>query len=736
MNGDEYQPLVTVAQPTLFKFLKPSFIRTCALNPLCFITKRHHQSPAPRPSMLKRWVAMGVLALMVGFGLPTLYPQAGWTGQPTAGPQVQQLQGTAPITADIQVPGGNSKRVSIQVTDRSIREVLRDLSTQGHFNLAMDDSVQGNITLELNNVTVNDALSSISGIAGVEILKKGSDIYLAMSKKLAEERGLTRQLSKIVKIRYANSQRVAQVLSASVFSAHQSQNAAMQSSNNVQPVQNDARTNSIILVGTEREIQLAEAVIGRLDQPRQRRTFYLSHANALDIATLLSSSVYNDGTLSGIILSQSGSGSGGGASGNSMGGIGGGMGGMGGGGMGGMGSGNMPGVNLAMGTPSSLRVEQEDIEEGEGVNAFSGSSSGSGDSSSGGSSSSFGSSVKLRGTVKKSLTVNVSPEGPLVVPDTRTNSVTILGTAEHIALAERFIPIFDARLPQVAIEVSLVEITDTGSRDLGATFGINDHERSFGFNNQQLFGVQPASGISGQTAGYGITGIPTTSSGASAAARSAFGYSSRPIDNVEKFSMQLKALIKSNRAKTLANPTIVATHDSESIISIVDEIVRRVTVETQGITGFTTNTVELGEAGIVLNILPKIGSDGTITMRIRPSVTTVRDTQTDSRDNTITLLSKRDFLAQRVRVNDGQTLVIGGLIKQNDTNQVEKLPGVSELPIVGALFRATTRTTGRSELVLLLTPHILNNTQLTPVTAVSGAVVLPNGTTNTNGGEP
>ena len=163
------------------------------MNPLRFFTQRHCKSPASTTPLLKRLVTMGVLSLVLMMGLPLV----SWSGPESL--HIEQLQESAPITADIKVPGGESKRVSIQVTDRSVRDVLRDLAEEGEFNLALDDSVEGNITLELNNVTVNDAISSISGIAGIEVLKKGSDIFLAIGHKTAAERGLTRQLSKIVK---------------------------------------------------------------------------------------------------------------------------------------------------------------------------------------------------------------------------------------------------------------------------------------------------------------------------------------------------------------------------------------------------------------------------------------------------------------------------------------------------------------------------------------------------------
>jgi len=164
----------------------------------------------------------------------------------------------------------------------------------------------------------------------------------------------------------------------------------------------------------------------------------------------------------------------------------------------------------------------------------------------------------------------------------------------------------------------------------------------------------------------------------------------------------------------LANPTVVATHDTESIISIVDEIVRRIVV-TVDENGFATETPEFGEVGVVLDILPKVGEDNTVTMRLRPSVTSIRQVTEDLAGNTVTLLRRRDLLTQAVRVKDGETLVIGGLIQEEDSVIDRRLPGLGNLPIVGAMFRASTSRPKRSELMVLITPHILNNTRITPV---------------------
>jgi type IV pilus assembly protein PilQ len=220
-------------------------------------------------------------------------------------------------------------------------------------------------------------------------------------------------------------------------------------------------------------------------------------------------------------------------------------------------------------------------------------------------------------------------------------------------------------------------------------------------------------------AGTGLIGMRTVDpADNSSFGRTGLVFTTNPLSKQSDYMLQLRSLVSTNKAKILANPTVVAAHDTESIISIVDEIVRRVTTQIDP-SGFSTQTVEIGEAGIVMDILPKIGEDGTISMRLRPSVTSVLQQTEDSAGNIITLLSKRDMLTQNVRVNDGQTLVIGGLIQERTSSRNDKMPIGSDLPIVGAMFRASQKNNKRSELVLLITPHIISNTKITPVNAIS-----------------
>lgn len=585
--------------------------------------------------------------------------------------QAEPVYSMAPA---IHVPNG-AKLVSVDASNEDLRQVLYDLAQKMNVNLMLSDSVSGKITIRLTQVPLDEALKAIAVSANLDIIPKEGGIFVVVDRETARDNGLNRGFSKVIKVNYSNATRLSTLLNMTLF--NQGGMNGMGNANIPLKVLPDARTNSLVIVGTNQEIAVAERAIAQLDQPRQSRTFYLSNANALNVASLLASSVFNDGT------AQLNVGGAGGA----------------GGGAGGAGA---NGNNIQPVMPAQMTVERETIEEGTGINNFGGASGGN-------STAGLGQSITLRGTVKESTTLSISPEGPIIVPDTRTNSVTIMGTAEQLALAESMIPIMDSQLPQVSIEVSLVEITQTGLKELGSSFGVGAGSFQFGFNNQAR--AYNASSI----------GIPTVDN--TAGATSAIGVSTNPLSNNRDFTTQIRALLRNNKAKILANPTVVATHDTESVISIVDEIIRRTTVEqANSINGLTTQQVEIGEAGIVLDILPKVGEDGTVTMRLRPSVSSVRDnTQTDAFGNAVTLLSKRDYLAQSVRVQDGETIVMGGLVQERDSNVTQKMPGLASLPIVGAMFRAASRTATRSELVLMVTPHIMNKTDLTPVNYVQSS---------------
>jgi type II secretory pathway component GspD/PulD (secretin) len=176
-------------------------------------------------------------------------------------------------------------------------------------------------------------------------------------------------------------------------------------------------------------------------------------------------------------------------------------------------------------------------------------------------------------------------------------------------------------------------------------------------------------------------------------------------------NLDLQLLLQTNKAKVVANPSVVVVDDTETLITIASEVVHKVTSTVS--LGVVTTNVELTKAGIFLNVLPKCTEDGFITMRLRPQVSTpLGPPQTfgsTTSPTIVTLLNVREIMSQEVRIKDGQTLVLGGLFSEQEAAQLAKVPYLAEAPILGALFRNSLKGRNRSELMLLLTPKIVED---------------------------
>lgn len=173
-------------------------------------------------------------------------------------------------------------------------------------------------------------------------------------------------------------------------------------------------------------------------------------------------------------------------------------------------------------------------------------------------------------------------------------------------------------------------------------------------------------------------------------------------------------LLQTNKAKVLANPSVVVSDNTEALLTLATEVIHKVTSTVS--LGVTNVNVELTKAGVFLDVLPKASEDGFITMRIRPQVSApAGPAQRFAGDTVIvTLLTIREIMAQEVRVKDGQTLVLGGLFTELEAAQIAKVPYLAETPLFGALFRNTLKGRARTELMLMITPKIVEEAPPTP----------------------
>jgi type II secretory pathway component GspD/PulD (secretin) len=298
------------------------------------------------------------------------------------------------------------------------------------------------------------------------------------------------------------------------------------------------------------------------------------------------------------------------------------------------------------------------------------------------------SKIKIQQTrsYTKEIDVSNNDGGAIVIPDTRTNSVLVAGLKEDILLAQNAIMYLDKQLSQVVIEVSLVELTKENTSDLGLSLSGSGSYADMGFNNTTRNALHGLGSDAGQTV---------------------FGYNSA-LNQGRDIYARLNALIQNNKAKLLANPVIVALDNSESLIKITDQVVSKMEVIVTQTS--TTYDVTLADVGIVLNILPKIGSDGNITMRIRPSITTpLAEKAVGTFGAYVTPISTREVIIQDVRIKTGDTLAIAGLLKESDLEKIGKLPIMSDIPVFGKLFQNKEFDHTKTELVILITPRIIDD---------------------------
>jgi general secretion pathway protein D len=120
------------------------------------------------------------------------------------------------------------------------------------------------------------------------------------------------------------------------------------------------------------------------------------------------------------------------------------------------------------------------------------------------------------------------------------------------------------------------------------------------------------------------------------------------------------------------------------------------------------NSVQYLNTGVVLEVTPRVNTSGLVTLDIDQSVSDATQTTTSTIDSP-TITQRR--VVTSVIVQDGETVALGGLILDNRTNNRQGIPVLSDIPVVGNLFRTTTRNTSRTELLVLLTPRIVRNTE-------------------------
>ncbi|GET43758.1 AMIN domain-containing protein [Microseira wollei] len=184
-----------------------------------------------------------------------------------------------------------------------------------------------------------------------------------------------------------------------------------------------------------------------------------------------------------------------------------------------------------------------------------------------------------------------------------------------------------------------------------------------------------------------------------------------------RFLSLLQAQITNNNAKILTDPTLLIQEGETASVNLGQEVVTNRIIQRENTNAGQTVTerVEKGNAGLTLQIqVSRIDDNGFITMTVNPSITAPSGVANIAGGSQITLLARRDLQSGQIRIRDGQTLILSGIIQDSDRTSITKVPILGDIPILGALFRRTERSNARQEVIVLLTPQVLDDASGAP----------------------
>ncbi|HFB6275152.1 TPA: type IV pilus secretin PilQ [Neisseria gonorrhoeae] len=287
----------------------------------------------------------------------------------------------------------------------------------------------------------------------------------------------------------------------------------------------------------------------------------------------------------------------------------------------------------------------------------------------------------------------VSGRGSVLI-DPATNTLIVTDTRSVIEKFRKLIDELDVPAQQVMIEARIVEAADGFSRDLGVKFGATGRKKMKNETSAFVWGVN--SGFGGGDKWEAQTKINLPVAAAANSISLVRAISSGALN------LELSASESLSKTKTLANPRVLTQNRKEAKIESGYEIPFTVTTASGG--GNSTNT-ELKKAVLGLTVTPNITPDGQIIMTVK--INKDSPAQCASGNNTILCISTKSLNTQAM-VENGGTLIVGGIYEENNGNTLTKVPLLGDIPVIGNLFKTRGKKTDRRELLIFITPRIID----------------------------
>ena len=607
-------------------------------------------------------------ALLLAFTAPSGLAVSTYTSTPSVNATV--------LSGDVKLTNRNDK-ITLSLRDSDVKQVLRMFADKAGMNIVFHSSVEGKVTLDLVNMPINDAFNLVLQIAGLNYYTQNNTL-IVLAKDNADNASFSKQEMMVFPVKYVSAAKIASFLNQNVFGMKK---AGLSS---VDAATVNAATNEIIVFGMPSDAAIVQKVIDQLDREPLTKTFAVNHTTPAEMADMICNMLLpsrgsqggnSNGGSAGIIPVSPGTGTTGGAA-------------------------SIEGI-MTGGAASSSSSGSSDLKLGEGVVACSVSATGSGSS--------------VAPFDLQNLAISYYPQ--------RGTVMMIGGSEAQMHMIENFIKTNDVKQPQAYLELSIVELTEDGSKEFTNNWEIKSPNWGVKFNASEGTTSGGREATPGTRKFVEVDTLVKNADGTSTTKKSYVPYE-QWYGKGPYITWQMNYLIQNRKARVLANPKLLITNGQESTIDLTQDYVEKVTSEflsttaagSSGTTGAVQRTYTIGsDQGIKVTLTPFISPEGYVTLNIKPEyatpageVRTASETGSGT-DLQATLLSRRNLDLKNVRIKDGETLAIGGLIQENEQKTVKKIPVLGDLPVIGSAFRSSSTTKSKTELVIMITPKIIND---------------------------
>ncbi len=553
---------------------------------------------------------------------------------------VNQKEDVILLKGDISLTDKEEK-VSLSLRDSDVEQVLRMFADIAGLNIIFYDKVSNKITLDIVDEPVNTAFDMVMELSQLTYsVINGNTLVIANAGN--SDISMMKQGITFIPVKYVDAASMADFLNKNIFGMKKPGLAGSDI------VITNPVTNELLIFGTDNDVSIAKRVVEKFDKKPTFTTLKVNYTTPKEMATmicdmLLPTTIKND-SISDSLLPLS------------------------------------TGLKIAQGGYITGAASSLELGAGEIACTVTPSSS----------------AGNLASFELQNFSISYQEQNGLIN--------MIGGSEEQIAMVSEFIQKFDRKIPQAYLEVSIVELNESGSKTLSNTWQFYSDVFSFNAMNGTTSTNFPIWFFGQQ--------LPTFDS--SSGSVTEFPKDTNPQYSRPSLVYSVSYALRNSKGRVVANPRILVTNGEESTIDLTSDYISDTTTEmtASGTGTFATRTYNTAsDNGIKVTVTPFISPDGYVTMDIKPDYATIgqRIMANDGYGEYIaaTLLQRRNLDLTNVRLKDGETLVIGGMIKEEDTKTVSKIPGLGDIPYLGALFRSSTTEKAKEEMIIMITPKII-----------------------------